>query len=49
MADNVIALFEFGLDPEESIVKLAERHYRLVPIEDLSDKELQIYRDRPDD
>src|SRR5690606_16368222 len=48
MLDDVIALFEFGLDEEDGIVKLAERHYRLVPPEDLSDEELQKYRERPD-
>lgn len=48
MADGVIALFEFGLDEEEGIVKLAERHYRLAPAEDLSDAELNAYRHRPE-
>ena len=49
MADNVIALFEFGHDPEAGIVKLAERHYRLVLSKELSNQELQIYRNRRDD
>lgn len=48
MADDVIALFEFGPDDEDGIVKLAERHYKLVLPEDLSEEELQSYRDRPD-
>ncbi|MDA1192248.1 MAG: endonuclease [Candidatus Poribacteria bacterium] len=46
MANNVITLFEFGFDDEE-IVKLAERHYVLVPPETLTDEELLRYRTRP--
>jgi hypothetical protein len=46
MADDVIALFEFSIDEEKDIVKLAERHYRLVPVEELSDAELNAYRHR---
>lgn len=46
MDDNSIALFEFGTDAEESIVKLAERHYRLVPEQELSSDELRTYRSR---
>ena len=46
MDDNSIALFEFGTDTEESIVKLAERHYRLVPEHELSSDELRTYRSR---
>lgn len=49
MADDVIALFEFGFDSDEGIVKLAERHYKLVPTEELSDEELRIYSIRPGD
>ena len=49
MADDIIALFEFGHDPEAGIVKLAERHYRLVPSKELSNQELQLYRSRRDD
>lgn len=48
MHNNVIALFEFGFDDEEGIVKLSERHYKLVPREDLSNDELRQYRERPD-
>jgi hypothetical protein len=48
MSYGVIALFEFGLDEQEGIVKLAERHYKLVPPEDLSDEELRKYNERPD-
>lgn len=46
MAEGVIALFEFGADEEDGIVKLAERHYRLVPAEELTDAELDAYRNR---
>lgn len=44
--DDTIALFKFGYDSDDGVVKLAERHYRLVPEGDLSGKELQIYRER---
>ena len=46
MDDETIALFEFDNDPEDGVVKLAERHYRLVPEQDLSSEELRIYRSR---
>ena len=49
MADSIIALFEFGLDAEEGVVKLAERHYKLVPAEELSAEDLRRYHDRPGD
>lgn len=49
MTNGVIALFEFGFDDEEGIVKLSERHYRLVLREDFSDEELRQYKDRPSD
>jgi hypothetical protein len=41
-----IALFEFGRDADGAVVKLAERHYRLVPENELSSYELQSYRNR---
>lgn len=46
MDDTTIALFEFGTDADEAIVKLAERHYRLVPEHEISSEELQLYRNR---
>jgi hypothetical protein len=46
MQSDVIALFEFDLDEEQGVVKLAERHYKLVPQEDLTEAELQKYRQR---
>jgi len=47
MNDDVIALFEFGLDEDEGIVKLAERHYKLVPLKDLSDEDIHKYHEQP--
>ena len=44
--DEVIALFEFGRDSVSEVVKLAERHYKLVPPHDLSEEELSQYRER---
>ncbi|MDE2775105.1 MAG: endonuclease [Chloroflexota bacterium] len=49
MDDMTIALFEFDDDPDDGVVKLAERHYRLVPEQDLSREELRIYRNRRTD
>ncbi len=49
MKDNVIALFEFGIDEEIGVVKVAERHYRLVAPEEISDDELKNYHSRPTD
>lgn len=46
MDDTTIALFEFGTDSDEGIVKLAERHYRLVPEHEVSSEELRLYRTR---
>lgn len=46
MDNDVIALFEFGQMDEQGIVKVAERHYRLVPHQDLTERELRTYRQR---
>ena len=46
LEDESIALFEFGKDPDDGVVKLAERHYRLVQEHELSADELQLYRSR---
>ncbi len=46
MNDSTIALFEFE-ETKEGIRVSAEKHYRLVPPEDLSPEELQSYRKRP--
>jgi hypothetical protein len=46
MPGNVIALFLF--EPgEEGITQLAERHYRLVPPDEVEASDLEIYRQRP--
>lgn len=39
-----IALFSFELDSDGAATILAEKHYRLVPVEDLTDEDLQRYR-----
>ena len=46
MHEDTIALFEFGNDPDDGVVKLAERHYRLVSEHLVSSEELQLYRNR---
>lgn len=46
MDDDSIALFEFGRDTDGAVVKLAERHYRLVPESEMSIEDLQLYRNR---
>jgi hypothetical protein len=47
MCEALIALFEFEMaGPDVKVV--AERHYRLVPPEELSPEEIQKYRNRPD-
>lgn len=45
MGEGKIALFELGLQ-DEAVVKVRERHYRLVPSQDLSNDELARYRDQ---
>ncbi len=45
LADETIALFEFGPDQESDVVKLAERHYKLVPSSELSDEDLTNLQD----
>lgn len=46
MDEDGIALFEFGRDSDGIVVKLAERHYRLVPESEMSIEDLQLYRSR---
>jgi len=43
IADDLVALFEFEVSKGEVSIK-EERHYRLVPNDDLSDDELRTYR-----
>ena len=49
MNEGSIALFEFGRDDDKELVKLAERHYRLVPEHEMSAEDLKLYRNRPAD
>ena len=46
MEMDIIALFEFGIDSDEAVVKFAESHFRLVPEQELTNEELRMYRDR---
>jgi hypothetical protein len=46
MADDLIARFELE-EGTEKIAINAEKHYRLVPPDELSDDDLQNYRLRP--
>lgn len=43
MADEVIALFEFVVG-EDGIVVREERHYQLVPPEEITSADLATYR-----
>jgi hypothetical protein len=45
MADDLIALFELE-DTPEGIKVTTEKHYRLVPPEDISPEELASYKNR---
>lgn len=48
MADGVIALFEFAAG-DDGVAIASEKHYKLVPPEDLSDADLKAYRERTPD
>ncbi|MCD6395026.1 MAG: endonuclease [Planctomycetes bacterium] len=43
LSDDAIALFEFS-DTDEGIRVIAEKHYKLVPPEDITEQDLQNYR-----
>jgi len=45
MPDNVIALFEFE-EARDSVAVSSEKHYRLVPPDDISDEDLRLYQSR---
>ena len=47
MEDKVISLFEFE-ESKKGFAISAERHYRLVPPEELTPEELENYRRRPE-
>lgn len=46
IAENLIALFSFE-DGEKGVAISSEKHYRLVPYEELTEEELMSYRNRP--
>lgn len=46
MADDLIALFEFTMT-DSGVALAAEKHYRLVPPDQLAPEELALYRGRP--
>jgi hypothetical protein len=46
MKEDLIALFELEMD-EDGLKIAAERHYRLVPPEDVTSADLEAYRSRP--
>ncbi len=48
MADDMIALFELEQDPRDDIKTVSEKHYRLVPPKEVSERDLDSYRRRPD-
>ena len=48
MADEVIALFEFGTQGQQ-IAVLSEKHYKLVPPEEVTAEDLAAYRRGPSD
>jgi hypothetical protein len=47
LAPDLIALFEFE-DTPDGIRKVSEKHYRLVPSDELSPEEIAAYASRPD-
>ena len=46
MADDLIALFEFE-EEEKGVLLTLEKHYRLVPSDDVTATDLAVYRTRP--
>jgi hypothetical protein len=49
MEEDLIALFECEKTTEEGIRVSAEKHYRLVNPDELTEEELEAYRKRPSD
>jgi hypothetical protein len=45
MPNNVIALFEFE-QARGSVAVSSEKHYQLVPPDEISDEDLQLYQSR---
>ena len=48
MPDNVIALFEFE-EGENGVGIASERHYKLVPPEEVTEVDLEVYGQRKTD
>jgi len=48
MQDDVIALFEFE-QGDADLVIASEKHYKLVPPEEVTEADLAAYRKRPSD
>lgn len=48
LAQDVIALFAFRRMEDSSIAKVSERHYRLVPPEEIDEADLKEYRSLPE-
>jgi hypothetical protein len=48
MRDDVIALFEFEQD-ENGLGVVMEKHYKLVPPEEVTEADLDLYRNRSAD
>jgi hypothetical protein len=46
MSNDVIALFKFGMS-ENGIVVSSDKHYRLVPAEEMTPEDLEKYRQQP--
>jgi hypothetical protein len=46
MGDNLIAFFAFEEDPKGVVIS-REKHYRLVPSEEVTPEDLERYRERP--
>lgn len=42
MRDNVIAMFELTIQPDERVVIVQEKHYRLVPASDIGEEDLRV-------
>ena len=48
LQDDVIALFEFE-QADQGVVIVSEKHYKLVPPEEVTDADLDTYRQRTSD
>lgn len=48
MENDLIALFELE-ESENGVVLTAEKHYRLVPGQDITQEDIRVYHSRPTD